>query len=319
MATSEERGPSAHVDRPLAGIVFNLVSLSVFVGQDIIMKLLSDRYPVWQFGVLRAVVAVAAIALVLVLIGHTYAFRPRRVGLIAVRGLLTFVGYTCYYLAIAAMPLADAVSIVFSAPLIVTALSVPLLGERVGARRWSAVIVGFLGVLLMVKPGFKAMEPAILFAVGGAVTYAFGVIITRRIGMVNSGATLAMYNLAIFGLASAAGSVILHVVGPEIAPDPSLAFLIRPWAFPSGFHLGLMVLTGLISAVGHFCSAQAYRLAPPSLVGIFEYTYFVWAVIAGYLIWGDIPTATTLAGVAIVIGSGVYILRREAVLRGIRR
>ena len=312
--SSLKREPPTVVDRPLVGVAFNLTALSVFVVQDVIMKLLSDRYPVWQFGVLRSVVAVSAIAMVLVLSGHIHAFRPRRVGLIVVRGLLTFCGYTCYYLAIAAMPLADAVSIMFSAPLIVTALSVPLLGERVGPRRWSAVIVGFIGVLLMVRPGFQTVQPATFLAVAGAVTYAFGVIITRRIGAVNSGATLAMYQLLVFGLASGAGSVILLLLGPQAAVDPSYAFLTLPWVVPSWFHLGLMVLTGLVSAVGHYCLAQAYRLAPPSLVGVFEYTYFVWVVIVGYVIWGDVPSTTTLVGVAIVIGSGVYVLRREATL-----
>ena len=163
------------------------------------------------------------------------------------------------------------------------------------------------------------MQPATFLAVAGAITYAFGVIITRRIGAVNSGATLAMYQLLVFGLASGAGSVILHLLGPQAAVDPSYAFLTLPWVMPSSFHLGLMVLTGLVSAVGHYCLAQAYRLAPPSLVGVFEYTYFIWAVIIGYVIWGDVPSTTSLIGVAIVIGSGIYVLRREATLVGVQR
>ena len=292
-----------------------MIALGVASTQDVIMKLMSDHYSVWQFGVVRSIVAAETIAVVLIITGNFRSFRPNRPGLIAIRGFLTFVGYTCYYVAIAAIPLADAVAIFMVAPLLVTALSIPLLGERVGLRRWTAVVVGFFGILLILRPGFGEMQPALLIALGAPTCYAFMLILTRRIGYSDSGATLAMYNMVCFGLASAAGSLVMYWIAAPPSDEPSLAFLTRPWAVPTWAHMGLMMTTGLVTAVAHYCSAQAYRIAPPSLLAPFEYTYFIWALGLGYLIWGHLPGALTFAGVAIVILSGGYVLRREGALR----
>lgn len=306
-------------DRPLAGIAFDVFGLGVFALQDVIMKLLSGRYPVWEFGIVRAVVAVGIIALILLLTGHRGDFRPRRPGLLILRGALIFASYTSYYLAIATLTLANAVALFFLAPLLVTALSALVLRETVGVRRWIAVLVGFGGILIVVQPGHQTLQPAVFLAVGAAVFYAFSLITTRRIGLADSGATVAMYGLLVFGVISAIGSVAFNLLPPMQTKNASLAFLIRPWALPTPEHLGLMVATGLISALGHFCLSQAYRIAPPSLVSGFEYTYFLWAVLYGYLIWGHVPRIATLVGVAIVFAAGLYVIRREAYLIRTRR
>lgn len=301
-------------DRPLAGILYLVFGLGVLVIQDVIMKLLSDQYPVWQFGVIRSVVAVGIIAGVLVATGKTTEFRPNRPALLALRGILLFGGYTCYYLAIASVPLAEASSIFVVAPLLLTALSVPVLGERVGPRRWAAVVVGFIGVLIIVRPGFGGMQPALLIALGSPICYAMMLTITRKVGRADTGATLTMYNLAVFGLASAAGSLLMLSVDPVLTDNPSLAFLTRRWALPTPTHLGMMIATGAITALGHWCSAQAYRMTPTSVLSPFEYTSLVWSVVLGYIIWGHLPGALTFAGATIVVLSGGYIMRREAFL-----
>ena len=298
--------------RPLAGIIYLVCALGVLIAQDVIMKLLSDRYPVWQFGVIRSIVAVGIIALILFATGKRKEFRPNRPALMVLRGLLNFVGFTCYYVAIASLSLAEVSSIFMVAPLILTALSVPLLGERVGPRRWAAVIIGFIGVLVMVRPGFSGMQPALLIALGSPVSYALMLTITRKIGRADTGATLALYNLLVFGLASGVGSLVLLYMEPVSTQDASLAFLTRDWALPSATHLAMMVATGLVTALGHWCSAQAYRMTPTSILSPFEYTAFVWAVILGYVIWGHVPGALTFAGAAIVVLSGGYVMRREA-------
>ena len=301
-------------DRPLAGILYLVFGLGILMTQDVIMKLLSDRYPVWQFGVIRSIVAVSIIALVLLLTGKRKEFRPNRPKLLVLRGLLTFCGFTCYYLAIASVTLAEASSIFIVAPLILTALSVPLLGERVGKRRWTAVVIGFIGVLVIVRPGFGAMQPALLIALGAPICYAMMLTITRKIGLADTGATLTLYNLAVFGLASGVGSLALLFIEPRSFEDPSLAFLTRDWAIPTKAHMALMAATGVVTALGHWCSAQAYRMTPASLLSPFEYTSFVWSVILGFLIWGHLPGALTFAGAAIVVFSGGYVMRREALL-----
>ena len=301
-------------DRPMAGILYLVFGLGVLITQDVIMKLLSDEYPVWQFGVIRSIVAVSIISLVLIITGKTKQFRPNRLGLLITRGILTFFGFTFYYLAIAAVSLAEAASIFIVAPLILTALSAPLLGEKVGARRWIAVAMGFIGVLVIVRPGFGAMQPALLIALGSPICYALMLAITRKIGPADTGATVTLYNMAVFGLASVVGSLVLLFFEPLSSQDPSLSFLTRDWAMPTKIHMALMAATGAVTALGHWCSAQAYRMTPASLLSPFEYTSFVWAVILGFLIWGHLPGALTFAGAAIVVFSGGYVMRRDTLL-----
>jgi len=309
---SETQHPS---DRPLAGAAFVIAGVGIASTQDVVLKLMSDGYPIFQVAVTRSLVSISIICAILIATRQVGQFRPNRPVLIALRGLLTFASYTCFYLALASVPLADAVSIFFVTPLLVTALSVPLLSERVGMRRWSAVIVGFLGVLVMVRPGFETMEPALLIALGGPVGYAFAIILTRRIGMADSGSTLVLYNMVTFGLASAAGAALLWVLDLPVSENPSLAFLLRDWGLPSTADLCLMALTGAVITVAHFCTAQAYRIAPPSFVSGFEYSYFIWAVLLGFFIWGELPDRYTFIGAAIVMASGAYVLHRETVVK----
>ena len=306
-------------DRPLFAIAVSVGGLGFACVQDVILKLMSGDYPLWQFAVVRSITAVTGIALILVLLKQTTQLRANRPGLIAIRGLLTFVGYTCFYLSLASLPLADAISMFFVAPLLVTLLSIPFLGEKVRLRRWTALLVGFVGVVIMVRPGEGGVQPMLLLALVTPVCYAFSLIITRRIGFADSSATMVLYNMIIFGSCGAVGSSMLLWFSFPPAQHASLAFLIRPWSLPSATHLGLMIATGLVTAVAHFCSATAYRAAPPSLVSIFEYTYFIWALLLGFLFWREIPSLNTFVGAGIVMLSGAYVVHRETQLARERR
>ena len=130
---------------------------------------------------------------------------------------------------------------------------------------------------------------------------------------------MVLYNMIIFGASSALGSLILHWLALPAVEHASLAFLIGPWSMPSGVPLALMVATGIVTAVAHYCSAIAYRSAPPSLVSVFEYTYFIWAILFGYLFWREIPSQSTFVGAAVVMLSGAYVVHRETVLARARR
>ncbi len=301
-------------DRPLFAISVSVAGLGVACIQDVILKLMSGEYPLWQFAVVRSVTAVLGIVVILVILKQTSQLRPNRPGLIAIRGFLTFVGYTCFYLSLASLPLADAISIFFVAPLLVTILSIPFLGEKVRIRRWTAVLVGFAGVIVMGRPGTGGVQPMLFLALGAPVCYAISLIITRRIGFADSSATMVLYNMVIFGVSSAVGSLILLGLSLPAVEHASLAFLIRPWSLPSVGHLGLMIATGIVTAIAHYCSAIAYRSAPPSLVSVFEYTYFIWALLLGYLFWQEIPNLSTFVGAGIVMLSGGYVVRRETQL-----
>lgn len=311
---ARSHGTNIPVDRPFFAITISVSGLGVSCFQDVILKLMSGDYPLWQFAVVRSITAAVGIVLVLVIAKQTSQLRANRPGLIAVRGILTFVGYTCFYLSLASLPLADAISVFFVAPLLVTLLSIPFLGEKVRVRRWTAVLIGFAGVLIMIQPGADTMEPMIFVAFGAPICYAISLIITRRIGYADTGATMVLYNMLIFGLASGIGSLVIYSLSLPSVDHPSLAFLIRDWSVPTGTHLVLMMVTGISTAIAHYCSALAYRSASPSLVSAFEYTYFIWGILLGYLIWQEIPNKTTFFGAGVVMLSAAYIIRREAIL-----
>lgn len=296
------------------GIACVLGALSVFAAQDVIVKLLSGDYAVFQIVFIRSIVAIVLLGTALHAASGMRGFRTRHPGLLILRASLMFSSYMCYYLAIASLPLADAVSITFSAPLFLTALSVPLLGERVGMHRWLAVLTGFAGVLVMFRPTSGALDMAALLALAAALAYALSSIVTRYIGTRESGLGMAFYAQLVFAVGAIGGSTAIGMLNLSAGSHPSYQFLIRDWAMPTTSDFTFMVATGFIAAIGHTLLAQAFRLAPASTIAPFDYAYFIWAVLFGYLFWGEIPSVAILAGAGIVVASGLYIVRREFVL-----
>ena len=193
------------------------------------------------------------------------------------------------------LQLDEALAILFSTPFIVATLCVPLLGEHVGWRRWSAIIVGFLGVLVVTRPGFGGMHPAALLTLAGSFCYAFYVISTRVLAPTDSSDTTQFYT-------SVVGAVAMTAVVPFV------------WEMPdSALTGGLMVLVGALGAGGHYLLILAHRLAPASTLAPFIYTQMVWTTTLGYLVFKDVPHRWTIVGGSIVIASGLYLLHRETV------
>ncbi len=193
------------------------------------------------------------------------------------------------------LQLDEALAILFSTPFMVATLCVPLLGETVGWRRWSAIIVGFLGVLVVARPGFGGMHPAALLSLGGAVCYAFYVISTRILSRTDSSDTTQFYT-------SLVGALAMTVIVPFV------------WTMPeSWFIAALMLLVGALGGGGHYLLIRAHRLAPASALAPFIYTQMVWTTTLGFLVFGDLPHHWTIVGGVIVITSGLYLLHRETV------
>ena len=247
-------------------------------------------------------------------------FPPERPWLHAARGALGLVSFTSYYMALAAMPMATVTAVAFAAPLFVTVLSARVLGEPVDRSSWLAVLVGFVGVLVVLRPGARTFEPAALLALLSALTYASSQTITRELGRTNSGASIA-FTSTLVAVAVAAVSGLVAGGGGDRGADlhPSLAFLVRGWAAPSWGDFGRMVLCGLISGVGMYCFTQGYRVASPSTVAPFEYVMIGWSALWGYLFWGDVPGPSTLVGVAATVAGGVYVLQHQARSQRARR
>ena len=314
MTVGDPASGAAGTDRTGRGILLLVGGIFIFSIQDVIVRTVSGTYPVLEFVFIRSVFSVLPVLALAVIDGGLPALRVRRPWLHLLRGILMLAAYTTYFLAVASAPLATVVAIFFSAPLILTAFSALILRESVGIRRWAAVLVGSCGVLLILQPANGiAFAPGALIAVVSAVFYALSMIIARRLGKVDSGVSMVTTQTMVYLLLS--GLAGLTMQGFEVAPDayPAIAFLLRPWVMPTMFDLGLMAACGLIAAAGFFGLTQAYRLAPTSVVAPFEYTGMIWGIVWGFTFWQEVPGVPTWAGIAVIVGAGLYVLRREAV------
>jgi drug/metabolite transporter (DMT)-like permease len=290
-------------------LVFGLFLFSL---QDIILKHFSDKYSVLQLVFLRGLIAMTLMLAFLKLAAISVPLWSSKPKLILVRGLLGFTSYIAYYLAIAAMPLAEVVAITFTMPLFVTAMSAVILGEKVGLRRWGAVIFGFIGVMVILSPSGEFNGLAVALAFTASFTYASHTIITRFLSSHDDPLTIAFNALLIFTVASAVLSTLILNETITVSSDhPSLAFFGRDWAMPGAVDMALIVAIGVIAAIGFYCLSKAYCMAEASALAPFEFTYIIWAVVFGYLFWNEIPSATTIAGILILISSSLYISYRE--------
>lgn len=294
------------------GILFLIAGVAVFSVQDLILKLLSGLYPLHQAMVLRSLTAVPFLLVLVHLDGGLGRLFTAGTRAMIWRGMVMFLAYTSYYLALAALPMATTVALYFSAPLFITVLSVLFLAERVGPRRWIALLAGFVGVLVMLRPDGGLFEWAAVLPVLSGLTYAISMIAARRLGTTESAAALAFWGNAVFLAAALILSALLGSGAWEGGAHPSLAFLLRGWVMPTAGDLMLMMACGVIAAAGLTLLTQAYRIGEASVVTPLEYTGLFWSVLFGWIFWHDWPTITDWAGIATIVAAGLYILWREA-------
>jgi len=277
---------------PLKGTLLYILAMAIVPIMDGIAKHLSADMSVIQITWARYF-AHFAIMLPIVLIRHKPArLVPQQPFLQVVRGGLLLISTLCFFWAISLMPLADALAIVFVSPLIVTALSPWLLGETVGVRRWSAVLVGFLGACIIIEPDLEIFNGGAPLALAAGVTYALYLITTRRLAG-SAPPSITLFYTALLG------AVALSLVVPFA------------WTTPSIGQMGLMAALGLIAAVGHLLVIKAFDTAPASQLAPFGYIEIVMATAVGFLVFGDFPDNWTWFGIAVVVASGVYVSLRE--------
>ena len=283
----------------------------VFACQDAVVKLLSEAYPVWEVVLIRSVLSCALLVALIVFADGWGEIKTRHLAGNVLRASLMFISHLFYFTSIASLPLATAVAINFSAPLFVTALSVVLLGERVGLHRWGAVVAGFLGVLIMVRPFAGSVEPGAILAVCGAFTYSLVIIATRRLTAYESGQRVALYSMFFFGIYAALGGFVVALLDLPVGEHPASQYLLRDWSMPNVPAATLLVMIGVIAAFGNLLFVLAYQRAPASLLAPFEYSALILSGVIGYLVWGDVPDRWTVLGAVVVVLSGVYIAHRE--------
>ncbi len=301
------------VDAPVKGVLFVIAGISIFSIQDVIIKSISGSYPVHEIVFVRSLVALAPLLLIAHFDGGLARLRTRRPWAHLLRGCAMLVSYTTFYLAIVALPLASAVALFFVAPLLITALSHFVLGEKAQLRRWLAVATGFIGVLIMTQPDGGTIEPAALFAVCAALFYALSVMATRRMGATESGASLAFSATLLY--VGANGLLGLWLGDGSLAQGghPSLEFLLRAWVVPAPADGLIMVATGGLAAIGAYLISQAYRISQAGLIAPFEYIALPLSILWGVVFFGDWPDALGWVGTALIAGAGLYVFYRETI------
>lgn len=277
------------------GIGIAVIGFLLFTMMDTIAKWLSGGYPIHQIIFFNALFTMVPVMILLVSTGGFGQLRNRSIPLILLRGVTGMTAALGGFFAFSQMPMSDVYAILFSAPMFITALSVPLLKEAVGMRRWAAVIVGFVGVLIMLQPGQGLISIGSLGALIGAIGYASSVILARKIGQRASAGVIAFYS----------NLVVLIVMGTWTAMDHVV---------PTASDMGLFATVGLLGGTGLICVITAFRALPAAVVAPFQYTQMIWGVLFGFLLWGDLPDTRIAVGCAVVIASGLYILHRETML-----
>lgn len=295
-----------------AGAFCALAAIFCFSFVDLGIKLLSDGYALHQVVFYRSLVSLAVFAAVIMPFnGGLNVLRTRRPGAHLLRGMFIVCANACLFLGLAALPIADAVAIFFISPLAIAVMSVVFLGETVGPRRWIAIAVGLIGVLLIVQPGTDAFQLASLLPAVAAILYGAMHMVTRKVRDTESAATLTLYTIFTF-LVSAAliGALIGHGRYAGGA-HPSLEFLLRAWGPVGGLDAWIIVMLGIAGVGGAWLITQAYRLSEAAFAAPFEYVAMPIAIFWGVVFFDTWPTANAWIGIVLILGSGLYMLWRE--------
>jgi drug/metabolite transporter (DMT)-like permease len=274
------------------GILCALAAWLLFACMDAGSKQLAESYSIVQILWVRFVALMVIAAWLARRQGGNAALRTRRFWLQSARSLLLVVEIGLFILTITVLPLADAHAILAVTPLLVTALSVPLLGERVGIRRWSAIGIAFIGVLIIVRPGFGVVHPMALVALLCASMFALYQILTR-IASRDDPAMTTLFYTALMGV------IALTAIGPF------------SWTPPDLFGWALFGLVAVLGASGHFLLIKALQLAPASVLQPYSYTMLIWATVVGFEVFGNLPDLATVLGAAVIAASGIYTFARE--------
>jgi drug/metabolite transporter (DMT)-like permease len=285
--------PNARPRHTLKAIVAMIGAVAAFAGMDALLKVFSTVYPAMEVAALRGAASLPFLLVPLLVTGRLRDLRPHRLSLHLLRGLL-MIGVICGFVySVRVLSLADAYSIFLAAPLIVTALSAPLLKEKVEWRNWLVIIVGLMGVLTMLRPSASSlMALGAIAALFAATAYALGAIALRVVTRTDTTASVVFWTLSLMTMCTA----LLAVSG---------------WLPLRPQHWGLLAAMGVFGAIGQSLLTEAFRAAPPSIVAPFEYTALLWGMGIDWTFWGVLPSARVLLGGSIVIASGLYLIWRE--------
>ncbi|WP_170401329.1 DMT family transporter [Ruegeria arenilitoris] len=277
----------------LRGLGYAFAGFAVFASHDALIKVLGGTYSVMQIIFFATLFSFVPMAVTILTDRTTGNFLPRHPWLVLLRSALVVTSMVCAFYAFSVLPLAEVYSLLFSFPLIVTVLSIPLLGEIVRAQRWAAVGVGLIGVLIVLRPGTTEITLGHLAALTAAFCSAFGSVLVRKIGNEERSAVLILYPMLL-------AIVVMSLMQPAVYQPPSL------------LHLAMMALVGVFSVIAQHLIILAYRAAPAGVVAPSQYSQIIWATLFGMIFFGEHPDGWVAVGASIIIASGVFVVWRES-------
>jgi drug/metabolite transporter (DMT)-like permease len=283
------------------GILALIAATAAFTVNDTVVKLVTRELAAGEVIFVRGLLTAALLGIVVLGLGYHRTLRAAFTPIVLWRALLDSASSILFVLALAHMRIADVSAVVLAVPLILTAASVVLYREAVGWRRWSAVITGFVGVLLVVKPTPAGFDAWALVALGSAFASAGRDLVTRRIG-------------------AAVPSLTITFVGAGVVALTGLLMMpVETWRVPTTIELGWLALAACFLGLATFFVTRAFRGVDIAVVAPFRYTLLIWALTAGYMVFGELPDAWAAAGAVLIVGSGLYVLRREALRRRLEK
>jgi drug/metabolite transporter (DMT)-like permease len=273
------------------GIAVMLLGILLFALNDVMGKWLVATYSVGQVLLIRSAAALLILALFLWKGGFRPLLSLERPGMQALRVVLSSAEVYCFYFAVISLPLADVMTYWLAAPIYVAALSPFLLGEKVGWRRWTAIFIGFAGVIVALEPSAATLTAPALISIAGSFCFAFMMLSARALRD-TADTALVFWQLVGAGL-----------LGLVTAPFG--------WVAPTGIDFALLALLGVVAMVAHICVSRAFKLADAATIAPFQYTLLFWAIVFGWFVFGDVPRSAMLLGAAIIVGAGLFIFMRE--------
>jgi drug/metabolite transporter (DMT)-like permease len=299
---------SVATGRPI-GLI--LIAMLAFSTQDVAVKLVAPEVSLWQLQAVRSLATLGFLVLLVVAIGQPGSLRPLSLRWPLVRGGFMCGSYLCFYASLPLLPLSQAAATFFTGPLFITVFAALMLGEPIGPRRVVAVVVGFAGVLCIVRPGAEGWQAVALLPLLSAISYAAGITITRWRCRDESNYALSAVHNTVYIAVGALGVLLVPLLPWASATRIGWPFLTEGWLPLTAYALGLMVFTAATHLIGVLCSVRAYQIEDASRIAPFEYSYLLLMPIYDVVLWGNWPQPLTLIGMALICGAGVFVAWRE--------
>jgi len=301
------------LEKNRTGVFLIIIGMTIFSIHDSFIKVLSTDISLIQIQFVRSSIAVLTILIYLKLTKQPFVFRTGYPFLTLVRGLLSFFGYSAFYLAQSKMPIANISVLFLTSPFFITIISIYFFDSRVGWRRWLAMVIGFCGVIFICSPEGGQLNLYYVIPVLVAVAYALSVILAKKTADKDT-----LYQTIVFQhlIAGSIAAVLGLTFGDgrfDNEKYSEIEFVVRAWSLGDPSIMLSLIGLSIVGVGGFGFLLQAYRIADPAVVSPYEYTFLIWMVLWGYLIWGDIPSVIEATGMLLIVGAGVYMFYREQI------